>query len=116
MQLIEANSYIPQIEHAPHKMYVVEFTIDELAQFNRSPKRVLKTMEPFTDTDDSTNIIVNGLDGAKPAEVRALELTHGVIFDFRPIAIHVVYWVKPPADYDQRSTDTIVPVTRKGDS
>ena len=113
MKLIEINSYVPQIASAPHKIYVVEFTLAELGSFRLDSARVLKRMEPFTDVDDDTNLIVTGLDGDKGEYGHGnVEATHGIIMDFRPLAVHVVFWVKPPVEAVDVPAD-IVPVTRK---
>lgn len=42
MQLIDVNSFIPQIERAPHKIYILELTLEELQHFKIASKHMLK--------------------------------------------------------------------------
>jgi len=96
MQLIEIKSYVPQIKRAPHKLYVVEFSLDELALFKIASHQILKTLEPFQDLDDKTNINITGLDGDKGVYDHSnVSSTHGIILDFRPLTLMVIFWEKP---------------------
>lgn len=96
MNLIEVNSYVPQIERAPHKIYIIELSLDELQHFKVSSKNLLRLFEPFQDIDEKTNISVDGIDGDKGALGHEnVKMTHGVILDFRPLIIKIIFWEKP---------------------
>lgn len=119
MKLIDVNSYVPQIERSPHKIYVVEFTRDELQVFKSAPKEVLKIMEPFSDIDEKTNINVSGIDGDKGKLGHSnVKSTHGIIMDFRPLVINITFWDKPTSAETMKSLampTELVKVTKKGD-
>ena len=96
MELIEINSFIPKIERAPHKVYVLELTMDELRAFKLDPCRLLKCFDDLSDVDEKTNISIEGIDGDKGGYDHSnVKVTHGVVMDFRPLMIKVVYWSKP---------------------
>ena len=96
MDLIEINGYIPRIAKAPHKIYVLELTLEELRLFKLSALKMLRSCEEFQAIDEKTNIFIVGLDGDKGLYSHSnVSKTHGVISDFRPLAIHIVFWNKP---------------------
>lgn len=96
MELIEINGFIPKIAKAPHKLYVLELTLGELRLFKLSALKMLRSCEEFQSVDEKTNICVVGLDGDKGSYGHSnVSKTHGVVLDFRPLAIHIVFWNKP---------------------
>ena len=96
MQLIDVNSFVPHIEKAPHKIYVIEFSMSELQHFKVASKHILQLFEPFQDIDEKTNIAIDGIDGDKGSYDHAnVQVTHGIIMDFRPLMIKIIFWDKP---------------------
>lgn len=98
MKLIEINKSVPEIAKAPHKIYVLELDIEagDLRDFKLNRKEVLKKLPQFKDVDDMTNITVMGVDGDKGAYDHSnVSATHGIVMDFRPLGIIIVYWEKP---------------------
>ena len=110
MRLIEVNSFIPYIQQAPHKIYIIEFEMAELPGFKVNPKEALKKFAAFANVDDRTNISVDGIDGDKGVYNHSnVKATHGVIMDFRPLMIKVIYWDKPGASAAVKALTDILP-------
>ncbi|MCI0557780.1 MAG: hypothetical protein MN733_04740 [Nitrososphaera sp.] len=98
MQLIEINRQVKQISRAPHKLYIIEFSIAELRAFKSGAKAILSKLAPFRDITDRTNLNVLGVDGDKgDLSHEGVTRTHGIVMDFRPLGIYIVYWEKPEA-------------------
>lgn len=119
MELIEVNSYIEKIEKAPHKIYILEMSYEELTLFKLGAQEILRKFEPFEDITEETNMHVVGIDGDKGGWQHGQNgLTHGVVMDFRPLAIHVVFWAKPKVISMDKIPgislpEGLIPVTRK---
>jgi hypothetical protein len=96
MQLIEINSRIPEIEKAPHKIYILELSLRELRAFKLEAKSVLSRLPPFKDITAKTNLNVLGVDGDKGRlSHENVQRTHGIVMDFRPLGIYITFWQKP---------------------
>lgn len=98
MKLLCLNNIVPQMEHAPHKIYMLEFdhTQGELAIFSLYPVETLKTLEEFKDITDTTTINKIGVEGDKGGhDHSSIKSTHALVVDFRPLGIYVLFWEKP---------------------
>ena len=98
MKLLCLNKIVPQMEHAPHKIYMLEFdhTQGELAIFSLYTVEALKTLKEFKDITDKTTINMIGVEGDKGGHSHEnIKSTHALVVDFRPLGIYVLFWAKP---------------------
>lgn len=98
MKLLCLNNIVPQMEQAPHKIYMLEFdhTQGELAIFSLYTVEALKTLDEFKDITDKTTINMIGVEGDKGGHDHAnIKSTHALVVDFRPLGIYVLFWAKP---------------------
>lgn len=98
MRLLNLNSIVPQMEHAPHKIYMLEFDHDngELCQFTMFPVEFLKQLPEFKDVNDKTTFNIIGVEGDKQGRDHSkIKHTHALVADLRPLGIYFLYWAKP---------------------
>ena len=97
MKLLCLNDIVPQMSHAPHKIYMLEFdhTKGELAMFSLFPNEALKTLDEFKDINDKTTVNKIGVEGDKGGHLHGnIKSTHALVVDFRPLGIYILYWEK----------------------
>lgn len=97
MRLISLNDIVPEMKHAPHRIYMLEFdhTKGELAEFELLPLEFLQRMPAFRDVTDKTTLNVLGVEGDKEGRVHDdIKNTHALVADLRPLGIYFLFWKK----------------------
>jgi hypothetical protein len=97
MKLISLNEVVPDMEHAPHRIYMMEFdhSRGELFMFNQNPVGFLREFEDFNDVDDKTTLNIFGVEGDKQGRDHdKISRTHALVSDLRPLGIYILFWAK----------------------
>lgn len=97
MRLICLNKVVPEMKHAPHKIYMLEFdhSKGELAEFTLMSVPFLKRISEFADITDKTTLNVIGVEGDKEGRVHDnIKNTHALVADLRPLGIYFLFWAK----------------------
>ena len=97
MKLISLNDIVPEMKHAPHKIYMMEFEHDkgELFIFRQNPIGFFHEFPEFKDVNEKTTINVVGVEGDKQGRDHdKIDRTHALVADLRPLGIYVILWEK----------------------
>ena len=97
MRLISLNKVVPEMKHAPHNIYMLEFdhSKGELAQFTLMTLPFLQRIPEFADITDKTTLNVIGVEGDKEGRVHSsIRNTHALVADLRPLGIYFLFWQK----------------------
>ena len=97
MKLLCLNQVVPQMERAPHKIYMLEFDHfkGELCQFLLFPVDYLHQLAEFKDVTDKTTLNIIGVEGDKQGRDHSkIKTTHALVADLRPLGIYFLFWAK----------------------
>lgn len=113
MRLISLNNIVPEMEHAPHKIFMLEFDHQrgELAEFSIFPLEFIQQMPEFEDTNDKTTLNIIGVEGDKEGHDHSnIKNTHALVADLRPLGIYFLFWEKAtsPAGFKRAMTDGLL--------
>lgn len=98
MKLISLNELVPHMEHAPHKIYMLEFdhSEGELFIFSQNPVGFMRQFNEFDDVSDKTTFNIIGVEGDKQGRDHdSIQYTHALVADLRPLGLYFLYWAKP---------------------
>lgn len=98
MRLISLNELVPQMQGAPHRIYMLEFDHEngELFLFTQNPVGFMQQFQEFADVDDKTTLNIIGVEGDKQGRGHdKITKTHAIVADLRPLGVYFLYWAKP---------------------
>lgn len=99
MNLVSLNEVVPEMKHAPHKIYMLEFdhSKGELVEFKLLPIEFIQRFPEFEDVDDKTTFNIIGVEGDKQGlDHTKIVNTHALVADLRPLGIYFLFWEKAP--------------------